>query len=259
MGRSFASDAFPLVVAHRGASSTHPENTLPSFAAALELGAPAVEFDVRLTADGVPVVMHDPDVSRTTDGQGLVHELTAAEIATLRAGTRQEPAGVPPLRQVLELLSGRAAAAIEIKDIPGEPAYEKDGESAVEAALAEVERTAFDGPVLVLSFNPRSIATARTIAPDVTTGFLTTELIDPREALAHAVEVGHDFVLPGTRALLPAGAAFVDAARSAGVRVGTWTVDDPQTLRTLLDWGVDAIASNDPGMALAVLAQRREG
>jgi glycerophosphoryl diester phosphodiesterase len=259
MGRNFPSDAFPIVVAHRGASSTHPENTLPSFAAALELGAPMVEFDVRLTADGVPVVMHDPDVSRTTDGEGLVHELTAAEVATLEAGTPEQPAGVPLLGEVLALVSGRAAVAIEIKNIPGDPGYEKDGESVVEAALAEVGRTAFAGPVLVLSFNLRSIATARAIATDVATGFLTTELIDPREALAHAVEVGHDFVLPGTRSLLPAGETFVSAAHAAGVRVGTWTVDDPQTLRTLLDWGVDAIASNDPGMALAVLAQRREG
>jgi glycerophosphoryl diester phosphodiesterase len=255
--RRFPDDVFPVIVAHRGASSSHPENTMPSFAAALELGAPVVEFDVRLTADGVPVVIHDPDVDRTTDGTGWVHELTAEQVAALRAGSAEEPAGVPRLDEVLDLLSGRAAAAIEIKNLPWEPGYQPDGESLVEVTLAEIERTRFEGPVLVLSFDPRSIAVAKARMPGLTTGFLTTHHVDVREALAHAVEVGHDFVLPGTQGLVPAGSAFVEEAHAAGVRVGTWTVDDAATLTELLDAGVDAIASNDPGMALAVVAARR--
>lgn len=256
-GHGFAEGDFPMIVAHRGASSTHPENTLPSFEAALALGAPVVELDVRLTADRTAVVMHDADVSRTTDGTGFVHELTAEQIGVLNAGTYAEPARVPTLAEVLALVSGRAGVALEIKNIPGEPAYEPEGESIVRAALAELERTAFDGPVLVLSFNPRSIATAKALAPDVATGFLSTDLVDPREALAHAVETGHDVVLPGERALIPAGEGFVEQAHAAGVRVGTWTVDDAATVRFLLGWGLDAIASNEPAMALAELAAFR--
>jgi glycerophosphoryl diester phosphodiesterase len=256
-GHRFADGDFPMIVAHRGASSTHPENTLPSFEAALALGAPVVELDVRLTADRTAVVMHDPDVSRTTDGTGFVHELTAEQIGALNAGTDAEPARVPTLAEVLALVSGRAGVALEIKNIPGEPAYEPEGESIVRAALAVLERTAFDGPVLVLSFNPRSIATAKALAPDVATGFLTTDLVDPREALAHAAETGHDVVLPGESALIPAGEGFVAQAHAAGVRVGTWTVDDAATVRFLLGWGLDAIASNDPAMALAELAAFR--
>lgn len=256
-GHRFAEGDYPMIVAHRGASSTHPENTLPSFEAALALGAPVVELDVRLTADRTAIAMHDGDVSRTTDGRGFVHELTAEQIGALNAGTYAEPARVPTLAQVLALVSGRAGVALEIKNIPGEPAYEPEGESIVRAALAELERTAFDGPVLVLSFNPRSIATAKALAPDVATGFLTTDLVDPREALAHAAETGHDVLLPGARALIPAGAAFVAQAHLAGIRVGTWTVDDAATVRFLLGWGLDAIASNDPAMALAELAAFR--
>ena len=75
-GHGFPEDAFPVVVAHRGASSTRPENTLASFEEAIRLGARLVEFDVRLSLDGVPVVMHDATVDRTTDGTGPVHELT---------------------------------------------------------------------------------------------------------------------------------------------------------------------------------------
>ncbi|MGZ8612923.1 MAG: glycerophosphodiester phosphodiesterase [Actinomycetota bacterium] len=255
--RPFAPDVFPTIVAHRGASSTHPENTLPSFEAAIALGASVIELDARLTADGVAVVMHDHDVSRTTDGAGIVHELTAEQVRALQAGGCEIPAHVPTLAEALEVLSGRAAVAIEIKNIPGEPAYESDHESIVRAALDDLERTAFDGPVLVLSFNPHSIAAAKALAPQVATGLLTMELVDPREALAHAAEWGHDIVLPGSRALISAGEGFVAEAGAAGVRVGTWTVDDAATVRKLLGWGVDAIASNDPAMALAELASFR--
>lgn len=251
----FGDDAFPAVVAHRGASSTHPENTLPSFEAALALGARIVELDVRLSADGVPVVMHDADVSRTTDGHGLVHELTAEELFRLNAGTPANPTNVPALSEVLEVVRGRGAVALEIKNIPGEPSHDPERETIVEAALAEVERTAFEGAVLVLSFNPRSIAAAKRIAPGVPTGFLSKHVVEPRDALAHVVEAGHDFVLPGSWALVPAGQAFVRAAHQAGVGVGTFTIDDPQTLWMLLDWGVDVVASNDPGMAVGALAR----
>jgi glycerophosphoryl diester phosphodiesterase len=251
----FAASDFPAIVAHRGASSTRPENTLPSFDAALDLGAPIVELDVRLSADGVAVVMHDPSVDRTTNGEGFVHEMTADALARLNAGSSEYPAGVPTLAEVLQLVSGRGAVALEIKNIPGEPAYDPEEEPMVEAALEEVERTRFAGGVLVLSFNPRSIAAAKRIAPRTPTGFLTTELVPPTDALAHAVESGHDLVLPGNRSLLPVGEPFVRAAHDAGVQVGTWTADDPETVRTLLRWGVDAIASNDPAMALGVLTE----
>ena len=253
----FPGDAFPLIVAHRGASSTHPENTLPSFETAIGLGARIVELDVRVSADGVPVVMHDPTVDRTTDGRGAVHELTAAELARLDAGTAHVPASVPTLADVLDLASGRAAVAIEIKNIPGEPGYDSRRELAVEAAHAEVTRTAFRGPVLVISFSPASIAASRAIAPEVPTGFLTTALVDPREALAYAVATGHELVLPGTWALEPVGETFVSEVHAAGLRVGTWTADEPEEVGRLLGWGVDAVASNDPAMALGVLAADR--
>ena len=253
---SFNESAFPVVVAHRGASSTHPENTLASFEAALALGAPVVELDVRLSADGIPVVLHDPDLSRTTDGSGWVHELTFEEIRAANAGTVERPQRIPAFREVLDAVSGRGGLAVEIKNIPGEPAYDDEREAIVEAALAEVQASGFRGPVLVISFNPRSIAASKRLAPTLPTGFLFTRAVDPDAALAHALDAGHEFVFPGHRALVPAGPAFVERAHRAGVRVGTWTVDDRETFGFLLDWGVDAVASNDPAMGLEVLADR---
>jgi glycerophosphoryl diester phosphodiesterase len=118
-----------------------------------------------------------------------------------------------------------------------------------------LERTRFEGPVLVLSFNPASIAASKAIAPDVPTGFLITNAVPPAEALGHAVRAGHDMVLPGSRELSPAGEAFVAEVHAAGLRVGTWTVDEPDEVRMFLARGVDAVASNDPAMALE--ARRR--
>ena len=251
--RPFDDDQFPIVVAHRGASSTHPENTLPAFEAAIELGAPVVELDVRLSSDGHPIVMHDADVSRTTDGEGLVHDLSLDDLRRLNAGSPSSPTPIPRVGEVLELASGRAGVAIEIKNLPGDPGYEPDGEAIVDAALAELERTAFEGPVLVVSFNPRSIAHAGRASADVVTGLLVTDAVSPADALSFAVAEGHAFLLPGSRGLLAGGLGVVDAAHEAGVRLGTWTVDDEPTFSLLLDAGLDAVATNDPAMGLRVL------
>ena len=249
----FEDHAFPEIVAHRGAPSTRPENTLASFRAAIELGARIVEFDVRLTRDRVPVVIHDATVDRTTDGTGAVHELALEEIRGLDAGDGER---VPTLDEVLELLSGRAAAAIEIKLLPGEPGFDAADDTVVRETHAALERSAFEGPALVMSFNPAWIDVSRSLDGTVPTGFLTTTIVPPAEALAYAAGNGHTMILPGTRALVPVGRALVDRAHAEGVRVGTWTVDEPAEVRELLAMGVDAIASNDPAMALGVLASR---
>jgi glycerophosphoryl diester phosphodiesterase len=248
--RTLPDDAFPAIVAHRGAPLARPENTLASFEEAVRLGARIVEFDVRLTRDREPVVIHDPFVDRTTDGAGAVHELDLASIRALDAGGGER---VPRLAEVLEALSGRAAVAIEIKNIPGDPAYDPTGEPIVAAVHDTLRDVGFDGPVLVISFNPKSIEASSAIDPDVPTGFLSTELVPPDDALGYAVQARHALVLPGTRSLEPAGAAFVERAHAAGIRVGTWTADTVEEVERFLGFGTDVIATNDPPMALDVV------
>lgn len=245
----------PLVVAHRGASDREPENTLAAFQAALDVGADAVELDVRLSADGVPVVMHDYDVSRSTGGSGLVHQLTLADIKRLDASAgRDGGQEVPTVAEALELIgsSDGTGVMLEIKNLPGEEAFDSPRESILEGTLGVLQDSSFSGPVVVASFNWLTIERCREVASDVATGFITIAAIDPRASLDYARGAGHEIVLPQLPALLDAGKGFVDEAHDHGVRVGTWTADDEESLTTLFSWGVDAVASNRPDLAVAV-------
>jgi glycerophosphoryl diester phosphodiesterase len=243
----------PVVVAHRGASARFPENTLPSFQGAVDAGADAVELDVRMTADGVPVVMHDLDVSTTTDGTGFVHQLTLAEVKSLDASRGRGPrVEVPTLAESLELLSGRVGVNIEVKNLPGEPAFDSPREAVAEAVVEELHGLAFDGQVLVCSFNWLSIERVRDLDGRIATGFLTTAMMEPSAALVYVKAGGHQFVLPQAPAVFAAGKEFVDAAHRDGIQVGTWTVDEPDAIEELFEIGVDAVATNDPQAAIPV-------
>jgi glycerophosphoryl diester phosphodiesterase len=240
------------VVAHRGDSLRHPENTLPAFDAAVETGADLVEFDVRRTADGHLVISHDSDVARTTDGAGDVCDLTLDELRRFRNGVGPAAPGIPTLAEALDLLVGRIGVDIEIKNIPGDPDFDSPREAVAEEVVKVLDRFSSRNGILVSSFNWLSIERIRALAPDVTTGFLTSAAIDPRAALAYVRREGHGWVLPHVPALLAAGEAFVTEAHADGILVGTWTVDDPEALEQLFGWGIDAVATNDPVTAVAV-------
>jgi glycerophosphoryl diester phosphodiesterase len=244
------------VVGHRGASARHPENTLPSFEAAIQAGADVIELDVRLTADRVPVVMHDADVSHTTDGAGFVNELTLGAVKRLRAGHRDNAqsgrADVPTFLEALEVLSGRAGVDVEIKNLPGEPGFDSPREEVVERALEVLEESRFKGEVILSSFNWLSIERSQALRPDLPTGFLSTASIDPWASLLYTKSGGHDYVLPQYPVLLEAGPAYVQAAHADGVRVGTWTADEPELIERLFEMGVDAVATNRPEVAVPI-------
>ncbi len=243
-------------MAHRGFSAMEAENTLAAFDAAVAVGSDVVEFDVRMTADDVAVVMHDPDVSRTTGGHGLVRDLRLDELKALRIRTADGAlVEVPTLEDALACLSGRAAVDVEIKNIPGEPDFDGENELAVEATLRALDEVAFVGTVLISSFNPSSIARALALAPDVPTGLLTTEDVDPLAAFGFARDQGHAWVLPFAGGVLAAGSSLADRVHGEGMRLGTWLTDDPADAVALMRSGVDAVATNDPA---AIVAARTE-
>jgi glycerophosphoryl diester phosphodiesterase len=245
-----------LIIGHRGASAAEAENTLPAFEAAIGAGADGVEFDVRLTADGCPVVMHDADVSRTTDGAGLVRSLTLREVKRLRIPTAGGGSTeVPTLDETLSALSGRTLVDIEIKNIPGEPDFDPEGEPTVVAVLDSLERTGFSGDVILTSFNPFSLARARVLSPGVPTGLLSPPSVDVFVALGYAHGEGHAWLLPHKADALASGARLPSQAHEMEMRLGVWLTDDPAEATALFMLGFDAVATNDP----ARLARARPG
>jgi glycerophosphoryl diester phosphodiesterase len=254
--RTLSEDALPIVVAHRGASATETENTLPAFEAAIAVGAGAVELDVRLTRDGHPVVIHDADVARITGGAGLVRDLSLDEIerllvATSSGGTTR----IPRITDVLVSLSARVAVVVEIKNLPGEPDHTPDAEPLVDATLRALDGSGFVGPVLIASFNPSSLGAVRAAASDVPTALLSIDQVPAELALEAAIAGGHSWILPSHRAISTAGERVVARGHAAGIRIGTWVVDDPARARELFAWGIDAVATNDPAAIVPV----REG
>ena len=249
---SFSQGGVALVVAHRGASVEIDENTLAAFDLAASLGADAVEFDVRLSADGVAVVHHDPVAGRSTDGEGAIRDRSLAEIKAWRTPGGHE---VPTLAETLAILSGRVAVDIEIKNLPGEPDFEVDRQGAVDATLAALHEEAFVGAVLLSSFNPTSLAHARRREPSIATGLLTSFETEAVDALASAAADGHPWVLPFSGMVATAADGFPDEVHAAGLRLGTWIADEPAFAVDLMRSGVDAVATNDPRM---ILAARRE-
>jgi glycerophosphoryl diester phosphodiesterase len=240
------------VVAHRGDPTKLPENTLEGFDSAVRAGADAVEFDVRMTADGVAVVMHDAEVDRTTDGMGLVRSMTLEEVRSVAIPLPGGgAAGVPTLEEALRSLAGRAAVDIEIKNVPGDPDFDPDREEAVEATIAALDATGFDGAVIVSSFNPLSIARCRDLAPTIPTGLLTDPTVEAEAGFTFAKDQGHAWLLAFADVVTVAPDGFIERVHASGMRLGTWVTDDPTTAVALMRRGVDAVATNDPGLIVA--------
>ena len=224
---------------------------MASFEAAIVSGAEVVELDVRVTADGRPVVLHDALVDRTTGGQGPVRSLTLDQVRRLRVVGSDPSLGVPTLAEALESMSGRIGVDIEIKNIPGEPDFDADAERVVEATLDVLHETGFTGPLLMSSFNPRSIARVRELEPDLPTGLLTAYDVEADVALRFAREQGHAWVLPFAEMVEAAEPGFADRVHRDGSFVGTWVVDEPDRGVALMRAGIDAVATNDPAALVA--------
>jgi glycerophosphoryl diester phosphodiesterase len=202
-----------------------------------------------VTSDDRAVVIHDARVERTTDGGGLVRDMALAEIRRLhiRGGGAEH---VPTLEEVLELLSGRAAIDIEIKNVPGEPDFDADRERAVELVHDALDAVAFVGDVIVSSFNPLSLAASRRTRPDVATGVLTNMDVEAAAAIAFAASNEHRWALPFIGQVREAPRDAAAAAHDAGLLLGTWLTDDPAEIRASFDAGIDAVATNDPRRAV---------
>jgi glycerophosphoryl diester phosphodiesterase len=230
------------IYAHRGASAELPENTLPAFARALELGADGIELDVHLSRDGVPVVIHDSTVDRTTDGTVAVANLTVAELQALDAG---DGAPIPTLGDVLDLVGDRMHVDIEVK-----------APEAADAVLTETSRR----PSLryaLSSFNFDVLRHARSVDPAVDLWPLTEfELVLGTfdEVLAIAKALGSSRVAVADAVVNAETLARID---ETGASAWVWTVNDPDRAGELADLGVVGICTDNP--ALIIERVRKDG
>jgi glycerophosphoryl diester phosphodiesterase len=229
------------IVAHRGNSSAAPENTMAAFKSALDAGIRLVELDVHLSGDGQVIVMHDADVRRTTNGSGSLGNMTLAEIKELDAGTWFSPqfAGekVPTLREVLNLIRGRAGVYIEIKD---------EDKILADKVLKLLADTGMSENAVIISFIEKSLARVKELAPEQITSLLSCN----PDIIERAIELNTDGISPAHGIV---DRQFVEKAHKAGFFVAVWTVDEPEDLQRMLEAGVDTITSNKPETIKALL------
>jgi glycerophosphoryl diester phosphodiesterase len=237
----------PRVVAHRGYAAAFPENTLLAFRSALTAGADALECDVHLSADGVPVVIHDADLDRTTDGAGLVAHRSWRTLAGLDAGGwfgaafAGEP--LPRLADVLEL-TGRARPVpwlyVEIK-----PA-EAECPGVTTAAIASIRAAGRTDRCALGSSQLDVLATAAAAAPELTRHHIVS---GPR-AVWPEPPVPVQAIDADVRYL---DRATCDAVRATGRELNAWTVNEPADVRRLARWGLAGLITDDPATVRRIL------
>ncbi len=226
------------IYAHRGASADYPENTLLAFRSAIELGAYGIELDVHLSKDGVPVVIHDADVSRTTSGSGTIAEMYLADIKKLDAGNGEH---IPTFEEVLLLTKGKVKLDIEINAA--------GAEAPVLQMLADWSRDDW----LISSFDWDILRRCRADDAEIELWPLSNGATD------EAIAVAHELGAPA----LALDQGFIDAdivARLNAEKLGfmAWTVDDPKRADELRRLGAAALCTNDPATMIAALSRNRQ-
>lgn len=246
------------IVAHRGASATHHENTIDAFQAAVDQGADGIELDVRLTADEVLVVHHDAHLA---SGE-LIRDVRAEEL----------PDWVPTLGEALDV-AGDLWVNVEIKNMPDEPGY--DAEHRISTAVAGLIAARLAGlefddepptagessggrsvpradRIMISSFNPDSVTSIRRLDPTLPLALLVWGQADPASLVGRAEAHGFEAIHPHD---LLVDRNFVERTKTAGLQVNVWTVDDPDRIVELAEMGVDGIITNNPAAAGAALGR----
>ncbi len=227
-----------LIIGHRGASADAPENSLQAFKLAMQQGADGIEFDVQLSADGRPIIIHDDTIDRTCDAQGRVADMTAAELAALDLGNGE---GVPTLDELFGTLGPQPLYNLELKTIG---LADRGLEVAVAACIQAHD---VGDRVLISSFSPPSLRRARRyLSPGIPLGLLRERTATRLACRFLGVQADHP-----QHTLINAQSMAWAAAN--GYRVHTWTVDDPVEAQRLADLGVHGIITNTPGEIRATL------
>jgi glycerophosphoryl diester phosphodiesterase len=214
------------IYAHRGVSARHPENTLEAFQAALDAGVYGVELDIHCSADGIPVVIHDDSLERTTNGLGSVTEHTVAELRELDAGNGQH---VPTFEEAVALASGRLHFDCEIKG------------NRCEQAVLDILSRYPETRAAISSFDWDVLRNVRTLDPSFELWVLTPTVTGEAIAIAHELDAT-------TLAVhhLSVSRQSMERVGAEHLRVIAWTVNTQREANRLRDLGVAAICTDDP-------------
>ena len=255
----------PVVIGHRGAAGTHPENTLAAFEAALDQGAQILESDIHVTRDGVPILLHDPDVGRVTEGSGAASHLDWAEISSLDAGySFEDAAGGHPFRGLGHRIPSLEAAFEAFPEARFNLEIKCHDAEAIRATLdlvARFERS--DRTLLAAGEDPimsdlRTAVAEHQVAPAM--GASLAEIVGAvQSALGQgempsgvmALQIPSEFA--GNSLATP---ELIDHAHACGVAVHVWTINDLDEIDALLARGVDGIVTDLPGQMHDWLVQR---
>ncbi|HEY9528220.1 MAG TPA: glycerophosphodiester phosphodiesterase family protein [Anaerolineales bacterium] len=241
----------PVIFAHRGASAHAPENTLAAFELALAQNADAIELDVKLSADGVVVVIHDPTVDRTTGSHGQGKDLSFQQLRSLDAGgflsEKYRGEKIPSLEEVFEALGKRTFINVELTN------YRTPRDSLVETVCMLVKKFGLQKHVLFSSFFASNLSKAHAYLPDVPMGLLAFN------GFLGAWARSFGFNFGGYQALHPylkdVSAQQVQRVHRLNRRIHVWTVNAAADMRRLFHWGVDAIFTDDPQLAVQVRSE----
>lgn len=214
-----------FIIGHRGAKAAEPENTLRAVREGMKC-ADYVEIDARLSRDGVPVVMHDSTVDRTTDGRGAVGSFTLAGLRTLDAGSGER---IPTLEEVCREIRGVCGLFCEIK----EPGSE-------EAVCGVLSREAPED-LWIVSFHAGSISAARDLLARAKTGLIISRMSG--DLAGQAAEIGAAAILLKYDLLSP---DLINACREHSLRIISWTLDTPAEFEKAAGLGIDGLATDDP-------------
>ncbi|MCM3750264.1 glycerophosphodiester phosphodiesterase [Paenibacillus pasadenensis] len=248
--------ARPLVIAHRGASAAAPENTLAAFDQAVKTGADYIELDVQLSRDGIPFVLHDTGLERTTSGRGLASNRTMAELAKLDAGSwfsadfKNER--IPTLEEVLRRYKGHAGLLIELKHPQLQPGLEHalaevltrcgmTGEERLEAntPAASWQRA----PVIVQSFSLPALRRFNDLLPSIPLGVIISRAEEMEPERLHTMA---DLATYANIRKQLAEPKLVRRIHSSGMAVMVWTVDRRREAVKAVAAGADGIVTDDP-------------
>jgi glycerophosphoryl diester phosphodiesterase len=242
----------PVIFAHRGASAHAPENTVAAFELALEQGADGIELDVKLSADGEVVVIHDPTVDRTTGSHGRVKDMALADLRALDAGSffsaKFQGERIPTLGEVFEAVGKRMFINVELTN------YNTPRDHLVESVCMLVKKFGMQKRVLFSSFLPANLSTARKYLPEVPTGLLALSGILGLWPRSFGFAFGrYDALHPNLKNATQQQIYFVHRLSK---RVHVWTVNEEADLRRLFRWGVDGVFTDDPHLAVKVRGEK---